>query len=180
MAVWSTPSARELTVGPVPPGFARIVASSCSFHRRTTSSSLHGGFFVSASGQPLTGKVLTGGAVVVVGLAASAGGVVVVTEKVATTTPATTRRMVANLYFIHSSLSTCASSRYGHGPPARLKTSTLVPAPAARTPRDRIVREDHLAAVPTDPGAAHEVQVRTPRRESNRKAPDRQITSYTR
>jgi hypothetical protein len=50
-------------------------------------------------------------------------------EKVATTRAVATSRVVGNLYFIHSSLSACPSTAHGHGPPARLKTSTLVPAP---------------------------------------------------
>src|SRR5215211_685050 len=93
-------------VGPVLAGYARMTSSSWSFHRTTASSFLHGGSWSGSSGQPLTGKVAAGGGlVVVVGLAASAEGVVVAVEKVATTRPATTSMVVANLYFIHSSLS---------------------------------------------------------------------------
>ena len=72
---------------------------------------------------PSTGKVLS---------AARAGrAVVVAADRVATTKPATTSTLVANLYFIHSSLSACASSAYGHGPPARLKTSNARACTAA-------------------------------------------------
>src|SRR4029453_15438226 len=103
--------ARAVMVGPVSLGYARMTSSSWSSHWTIASSSLNGGCFIGSSGQPLTGKVLAAGGalVVVVGLAASAEGVVVAVEKVATTRPATTSRMVANLYFIHSSLSACAS-----------------------------------------------------------------------
>ena len=36
MAVWSTAMARAAIVGPVPPGLARMVWSSSSFHLTTT------------------------------------------------------------------------------------------------------------------------------------------------
>src|SRR5829696_2507270 len=42
MAVWATPRARAVIVGPVPAGLARIAWSSSSFHRRTTLSPLDG------------------------------------------------------------------------------------------------------------------------------------------
>src|SRR5215208_6440055 len=42
MEVWATPRARAVTVGPVPPGLARIAWSSSSAQRRTTLSPLVG------------------------------------------------------------------------------------------------------------------------------------------
>ena len=97
---------------------------------------------------------------------------VVTAEKVATTRAATTSRVVANLYFIHSSLS--AVRQYSSWPRTPRSAEDLnARACTAALGRHMTGSEGRttLPAVPTDPGAAHEVQVRTPRREPNGKRP---------
>src|SRR6476661_7620095 len=95
MAVNSTPSAREATVGPVAFGYAAIAVSSCSSHLRTASS-------VGCGVPQLSNGQGTG-----LAAAAYAGPVVVtvVAVRVATTMAMTASTAVASLYFISSSLS---------------------------------------------------------------------------
>ena len=94
MAVNSTPSAREVTVGPVAFGYASMAVSSCSSHLRTALS-------VGCGVPQVSIGQVTGSAA-----AACAGRVVVtlVAVRVATTMAVTASTAVASLYFISSSL----------------------------------------------------------------------------
>src|SRR6478672_4740866 len=100
MAVNSTPSAREVTVGPVAFGYATMAVSSCSSHLRTASS-------VGCGVPQVSIGQVTGSAA-----AACAGRVVVtlVAVRVATTMAVTASTAVASLYFISSSLSGSADA----------------------------------------------------------------------
>src|SRR5690348_2816516 len=100
MAVCSSPSAREATVGPVAFGYAATAVSSCSSHFRTASSV--------GCGVPQ----LSNGQGVGLAVAAYAGPVVatVVAVRVAPTMAVTASTAVTSLYFISSSLSGSADA----------------------------------------------------------------------
>ena len=140
-----------VTVGPV--RWVRPdVFSSCSFHLRITLSSGHGGPY------PTIGQLVPG-------RAAIAGRVVVATEeKVAATMAATTSRVVASLCFTGLSLSAVrrpwTATQHAGRLGGRYSTSPR------RGARDQF---QGSAAVPSSDqksGGRHEVQVRTPTRDS--------------
>jgi hypothetical protein len=96
--------------------------------------------------------------------------VVVAAEKVATTRAATTSRLVANLYFIQPPA--FRVRQYSSWPRTPRSAEDLnARACTAALGRHVTGSEGRTTCLPSqpDPGAAHEVQVRTPRREPNRK-----------
>src|SRR4029453_3670791 len=99
MAVFTTPNARAVMVGPVIEAFVVIVCSNSQFHLRTALSPARGGPpQVSISHEPAA--------------AACAGRLGVAIEvRVATTTAAITSKVVTNLCFMRFSLPQCTNPR---------------------------------------------------------------------